>query len=218
MTHRRLSWLTRSAAIQPADFSIAMHADQTPSAFPSSAISRFRFSFCHPRPPDLPIPLARASVFPFAGETIKSLSPMAIATNVESRPQTERPVVPLSLSLFPSSLYFPICVNIYAYAYAGSFFFLLVSGIYSGAFTAFTARARARGTSDRDVLTATTRTRRISPEPCKLRRRAIARGLGVLHENYAHRAEIAPRVTIAKSRRRLDIATAIFPSPHRLGM
>lgn len=59
------------------------------SGFPSSVICFFsRFSFCHPslQPP----PVARSPVFRIGGETMKSLSPMAIATGAESPTRTGR--------------------------------------------------------------------------------------------------------------------------------
>lgn len=93
-----------------------------------------------PCTPFFPISFARAvcTVFRFGRETMKSLSPMAIATNADRISRNRRPFLFPLLSLY---------INIYIFFFFGLFgLHRSIRGFY-----------RKRGTFDRDVLTATTR-------------------------------------------------------------
>lgn len=94
---------------------IALSSRPVPILFPPCSVSRRPF---------FPISLARVvcTVFRFGRETMKSLSPMAIATNADRISRNRRPFLFLLLSLY---------INIYI--------FFFVSLVYTGAFAAFTA-------------------------------------------------------------------------------
>lgn len=109
---------------------IALSSRPVPILFPPCSVSRRPF---------FPISLARVvcTVFRFGRETMKSLSPMAIATNADRISRNRRPFLFLLLSLY---------INIYIYFFCLFGLHRSIRGFY-----------RKRGTFDRNVLTATTR-------------------------------------------------------------